>query len=371
MATALEEMRGGSVDATIASGDYRCRLDSGPGGCRLYVVRPQTAGCTFTLPNPAYIRAGAEANFVVINKGPNSISIRSNGATPIYTLATDRAVEVRIIAQGVDLWALSGPYVVSSGTALNGDRKPFEIAYTASNASAQTRVRNDIAQQYGYVGADGPAAVMVTIKANVVLGGGTATTASFDTGGWPAGTTMTIMMESGSYIAGRGGNGGAGQNAQTLGAGTPASGGNGGPAMYVRCNSALISMGTIGGGGGGGYGGLARPTSSPSYAGGGGGGGAGVPGGIGANGGLNMAGQQTANTRGQDGTLTAGGLGGAAESGNTSAGGPGRFGGGLGASGQAGGFGTSGSAGPAIQTLTGFTLTKITAGTILGAEVTV
>ncbi len=371
MANAIDEMRGGSVDATIASGNYRCRLDSGEGGCRLYVVRPQTAGCTFTLPNPAYIRPGAAPNFTVINKGPEAIEIRSFGAASIYTLAVNRAIEIRILIQGTDLWSLQGPFVVSSGTALNGNRKPFEITYTASSASAQTRVRNDVARQYGYVASDGPAAVMVTIKANVVIGGGTTTTASFDTGGWPAGTTMLVMMESGSYVVGRGGNGGVGMNAQTLGVGSPGNGIDGGPAMYVRCNTALVNMGTIGGGGGGGYGGLARPTTSPSYAGGGGGGGAGVPAGVGAAGGLNMAGQPTANTKGQDGTLVAGGAGGPAEAGNTSSGGRGRNGGGLGASGELGSFGTSGASGDAIRRDSSYTLTKITAGTILGPEVTV
>jgi hypothetical protein len=86
-----------------------------------------------------------------------------------------------------------------------------------------------------------------------------------------------------------------------------------------------------------------------------------------------MAGQQTSGTRGQDGTLVLGGLGGEAEPGNTSSttGGKGRSGGGLGANGQSGSFGTSGTAGDAIRTASGFTLIKLTAGTILGPEVTV
>ncbi len=369
MANAIDEMRGGSVDATIASGNYRCRLDSGEGGCRLYVVRPQTAGCTFTLPNPAYIRPGAAPNFTVINKGPEAIEIRSFGGVTITTLAVDRAVEVRVIIQGVDLWSLQGPFVVSTGTALNGNRKPFEITYTASSASAQTRVRNDVARQYGYVASDGPAAVMVTIKANVVIGGGTTTTASFDTGGWPTGTTMLVMMESGSYVVGRGGNGGTGQNA--VAATNPGSGTDGGPGFSVRCNTALVNMGTIAGGGGGGGGGVAASASSISYAGGGGGGGAGVPAGVGGAGGQDRFGAISSVRKGQDGTLTTGGLGGPKEPGNPSSGGDGRFGGGLGANGQSSSFTVQALSGDAIRTTTGFTLTKITAGTILGPEVTV
>lgn len=364
MATALEEMRGGSVDATIASGDYRCRLDSGPGGCRLYVVRPQTAGCTFTLPNPAHIRPGAEANFVVINKGPNSISIRSNGATPIYTLAANRAVEIRIAVQDVDTWVLAGPYVVSSGTALNGSRKPYELTYTASNTKP-TLIDLDLGNQFGYRRSDGPVALQVTIKSNVVLGSDNAAGYAVYTGAYPAGSTMLMILESGAIITGAGGTGGTGQTASATGmtAGT-----NGGGALAVYCNTTLVNGGRVQGGGGGGGGAARRLNNSVYLPGGSGGGGAGA---LAGNGGPAIGNPADPSTAGQAGSLLIAGNGGQ----TNISGAQGGQGGGPGQNGSAGQAGATagaagGSSGAAIGTATGFTLTKLVAGTILGSEIT-
>jgi len=360
--TAIDEQRGGSVDVTLGSPTvYQAGLPSGPGGVRLYVVRPTVAGSSFRLPNPNYCTVGAEPVCVIINKGTQSIDITNFGGTLITALAANRAIEAYLLIVGVDLWSPIGPFVVSSSGALNGNRKPFEVVYTASSTTV-TRVRNDVARQYGYVGADGPAAVAVTIKAGVVLGGGTPTGASFGTGGWPAGSTMLITLESGAFIAGRGGAGGRGQD--TAGNGLTA-GADGGLAMDVRVNAALINNGTIQGGGGGGGAGLLRTLSGITYPGGSGGGGAGAD--PGAGGGVVNGNSATA---GQPGSFTAGGLAGTA---GGYVGGVGGAPGALGGNGAPSGGGSSrGAAGVAITVNTsgGFSLTKIVAGTITGAETT-
>ena len=362
--TAIDEQRGGSVDVTLGSPTvYQAGLPSGPGGVRLYVVRPTVAGSSFRLPNPNYCTVGAEPVCVVINKGTQSIDITNFGGTLITSLAANRAIEAYLLIVGVDLWSPIGPFVVSSSGGLNGNRKPFEVVYTASSTT-RTNVRTDVAKQYGYVGADGPAAVAVTIKSGVVLGGGTPTGASLLTGGWPAGSTMLITLESGAFIAGAGGAGGRGADINGAGVGA---GGDGGLAMNVLVNAALINNGTIQGGGGGGGGAARRLINSVWLPGGSGGGGAGAN--PGAGGGI----VNTNNaTIGQAGSFTAGGLAGDAGGYQGGVGGaPGALGG-NGAPGTAGGGGARGAAGTAIQVLTsgGFSLNKIVAGTITGAETT-
>lgn len=363
--TAIDEQRGGSVDVTLGSPTvYQASLPSGPGGVRLYVVRPTVAGSTFRLPNPAYCSVGAEPVCVVINKGTQSIDIANFAGVVITPIAANRAVEAYLGVAGVDFWNLNGPFVVSSSGALNALRKPFEVVYTASSTTV-TRVRNDVAKQYGYVGADGPAAVSVTIKSGVVLGGGTPTSASFGTGLWPAGSTMLITLESGAFIAGAGGRGGRGQSVAINGT----AGAAGGLGMDIRVNAALVNNGTIQGGGGGGGGGANRLVSSVNVQGSSGGGGAGANPGAGE---IPPAGGPTSSA-GQAGSFTAGGAPGSIVATGGALGGTGGAPGQAGTAGQNGtaNNGTAGgAAGVAIQVFNTVTLNKLVNGTILGAEIT-
>lgn len=365
--TAIDEQRGGSVDVTLGSPTvYQAGLPSGPGGVRLYVVRPTVAGSSFRLPNPNYCTVGAEPVCVVINKGTQSIDITNFGGTLITALAANRAIEAYLLFVGVDLWSPIGPFVVSSSGGLNGNRKPFEVVYTASSTTV-TRVRNDVARQYGYVGADGPAAVNVTIKSGVVLGGGTPTSASFGTGAWPAGSTVFVTVESGAFIAGAGGRGGRGQSSAIAGT----AGAAGGLAMDVRVNTALVNNGTIQGGGGGGGGGANRLVSSVNVQGSSGGGGAGANPGAGE---IAPAGGP-ASSAGQAGSFTAGGAPGTIVAAGGALGGTGGAPGQAGTAGQSGtaNNGTAGGAAGVAITVNitnGFSLTKLVNGTILGAETT-
>jgi len=359
--TAIDEQRGGSVDVTLyVSTVYMARLPHGPGGVRLYVVRPMVVGSSFRMPHPDHCNVGADPVCVVVNKGTQPISMTTRGGTFITSLAAGFAVECYLGVVGVDLWYLSGPFVVGSNNALNAFRKPFDIVYTSSSSTV-TRVRNDIARQYGYVSADGPVAVNVRIKTNVVLGGGTPTSASFSTGSWPAGSTMAITLEDGAFIAGAGGAGGRGMDAAGNGMTT---GGNGGLAMDVRVNTLLINHGTIQGGGGGGAAGSRKLVASVWLPGGSGGGGAGAN--PGAGGGIVNS---MTSTIGQAGSFTAGGAGGTGGAGSNvggTGGAPGAFGSNI-------LFGSApGAAGVAItvNASNGYTLNKIVAGTITGAEMT-
>lgn len=361
--TAIDEQRGGSVDVTLGSATvYQGRMPTGPGGVRLYVVRPTVAGSTFRLPNPSYCSVGSEPVCVVINKGTQSINIASFGGVAITALAANRSIEAYLGFAGLDLWNLNGPFTVASSSALNGTRKPIELVYTASTTTG-TNFRVDAAKQFGYVGADGPVALTVTVKTGVVLGQGdmgsyfeTSPPAGTTTGSWPAGSTCLLIVESGAYIQGRGG---AGANQGTLYNG--ANGRAGGSALECWIPTCIQNNGYIRGGGGGGGGGNRKDTPSIIY-GGNGGGGAGAPGGT--NGTGTQAGTIAAGLEagGSGGQLSGGYAGGAG-------GGPGLPGSpGFGLNGATGGAG--GLAGPAIRRLSTITVTQFGSGVYAGGTIT-
>ena len=371
--TAIDEQRGGSVDVTLGSATvYQGRMPTGPGGVRLYVVRPTVAGSTFRLPNPSYCSVGSEPVCVVINKGTQSIDIASFGGVAITSLAANRSIEAYLGVVGFDYWNLNGPFTVASGSALNGTRKPIELVYTASTTGG-TNFRVDAAKQFGYVGADGPVALQVTVKTGVVLGQAAWTGLLFGsppagttTGGWPDGSTCLIVVEPGAYIQGRGGAGGTGMN--VAGAGMTA-GGAGGTALECLVPTTIVNNGFVRGGGGGGGGGARRTNNSILYVGGSGGGGAGAPGGAG---GPLVGG--VAGSAGGTGQLESGDAGGNpgvqhAQGGN--GGGPGI----AGQSGQAGSGGTGngaagGAAGYAIRRPTAIAVTQLGSGIYAGGTIT-
>jgi hypothetical protein len=83
--------------------------------------------------------------------------------------------------------------------------------------------------------------VKLYITVNGLISASNTSTTAFDTGNFPAGSS--IYLTNNNYIAGAGGNGG---NANSGG------GGNGGPALTLRLTTYITNNGTIGGGGGGG-----------------------------------------------------------------------------------------------------------------------
>ncbi|SIS49805.1 hypothetical protein [Insolitispirillum peregrinum] len=119
-------------------------------------------------------------------------------------------------------------------------RKPMTLSITASGRNINLRTLADAA---GYNGTS-PAAVTVTVAAGVIIGSTSTSTYALDTGTWPTGTTLRLIIGSGAYVVGRGGDGGYPPFT------TPAL--SGGPALRLRVATTIINLGTIGGGGGGG-----------------------------------------------------------------------------------------------------------------------
>jgi hypothetical protein len=179
----------------------------------------------------------------------------------------------------------------------------------------------------GFATAGTPGIWVVTIASGVVIGSSSTSTPSFDTGVFPAGSTLQIINN--GTIVGSGGNGG-GSLAHSCALPTGAEvGSNGGPALRAQLALTIINNNAIwGGGGGGGIGG-----GFGTWGGGGGGGAGSTPG---AGGGVA---QWPAPRPGSAGTISAGGAGGTYPAGQA-----GGAGGAPGLAGSAGGSG-SGCAG--------------------------
>ena len=194
--------------------------------------------------------------------------------------------------------------------------------------------------------------VDATTKALFIFEGGnkvgsqTASGLAVNTGTWPAGATVTLQLNEGSYIVGKGGD-----ESQA-----------GGTALSMAHPITLVNNGTIGGGGGGG--GYATGSNYRS----GGGGGAGYD--IGIKGTTQSAGGSA--TYGENGTLESGGAGGSiVTTGSEPQFSTGGDGGDLGDAGQ-NAFGDAtntngGAAGAAIEQ-NGNTLTITTLGDVRGTN---
>lgn len=105
------------------------------------------------------------------------------------------------------------------------------------------------------------------IENGVVVGSSSNLTASIDTGSWPAGATVTLQPNSGSFIVGKGGDGGGSiSGAPTVG----------GLALLLNNDITIDNSGVVGGGGGGGGNASVSSLGKTALAGGGGGAGSNV-----------------------------------------------------------------------------------------------
>lgn len=192
--------------------------------------------------------------------------------------------------------------------------------------------------------------VEFTVAGNI--GSSSTATAALDTGTWPAGSTIKLIVPAVSdgsnspangVIAGAGGNGG----------GSRQSGFSGGNAMNLNYNLTINNNGIIGGGGGGGGVGTDIVIGNIRYA--GGGGGAGIS--IGAGG--------SGNASGVAGTYLNGGAGGNYSSGRALGGAGGSLGNGGGTGFRSDGTFVGGAAGKCIN-LNGYAVSTLGTGSYLG-----
>jgi len=236
-------------------------------------------------------------------------------------------------------------------SALSSDPNHHIIIIAANTTGFNLRSRHD--DLYGTPVAGN--LVTCIINSGVVVGATGSTVPAFDTGDWPAG--VTIVVEINGTIQGAGGDGGKGTKVTSNSGGVTSrtlakAGLAGGTAYKARYAHSIDGTGFVKGGGGGGGGGGAFAVASETKFGGAGGGGAGRIVGQGA------TVWDSHQTEGDDGTLTAGGLGKNGSSGGD--GGKGGNGGGPAVAGQdgvtvgGGGFlervgGLGGAAGKAVE----------------------
>ena len=195
------------------------------------------------------------------------------------------------------------------------------------------------------------------VEAGVIIGSAALATDTIDTGTWPAGATVTLQINSGGYIVGRGGKG-----ASATGSVSPEAGSD---AINMSFALELINNGIIGGGGGGG----GYSDDGDAEAAGGGGAGNDV-GSFGTGTQWIGSGSPSVLRYPSNGTISLGGQGGQVtqlSSGSFTNGGIGGVLGAVGASGSGGSSnGAGGAAGSAINK-NSFVLTQTTAGDIRGA----
>ena len=171
----------------------------------------------------------------------------------------------------------------------------------------------------------------VVISPDCYVGSTSRLSAAFHVDVLPDGSSLELVLSTGSIIVGKGGTGGTGAPSGTCGCSAGGDGTDGGFSLKLEFPVHIINDGTIGAPGGGGGGGGAECSYIWNASAGGGGGGAG----FGDGGGINGCGV-TLNrfgSPGKQGTAFLGGLGGSRGNDFTAFGG---YGGGLGQSGKAG-----------------------------------
>lgn len=354
--TAETEWFGDSLDATITT-NYRLRPPSGlPGCCRFYVLRPTNPSLDATLPDAR--RCQIASKLVVANHGTQTLTIKDAAGGTVTTVAVGRACELLVLANATAAGSWIALDTASTlGTSLVHDRVPVDIVISESIATGINL--REWAFDLGFRSDAYPYAVRCTIRRGITVGRTDSTAEAFYTGTWPTNSTLLLTLEPFSCISGRGGAGGRGGDVSGL---LAQPGGAGGHGLGISVTTALINHGTIQGGGGGGGGGV-RSGTLPGA---GGGGGAGYYPGAGGAPGNGAQGAPSAGF-GKGAGIFSPGWAGFTGSLATSAG----AGGSPGGSGTAGTGAGGGIAGSAIRRVSAYTLTKIVAGTISGAEVTI
>lgn len=350
--TAYDEHYGVGIDQDI-SADYILRLPYGENGATCYVLRPSVAGLNARLPLAAW--AGKWTRYTIANHGAHSLNIRDLLGTLIYALAVGERITLTL-TDTTTLWGTWVTNVKTSalGTTLVHDRTPLRVSF-GTWAGNGINLRDYCNTALRYDGSK-PSAIYCQLRNNIVIGSEITSQPAFDTGTWPAGTTVLLEIQAGCKIVGIGGRGGNGQNWPA--SVNPQDGFPGGDAIVTRIDMGLVNYGTISSGGGGGGGG--RAVSG--VGGGGGGGGAGYQPSQAGNGGTpggfpgSLGGIGTNSPGGNGGQN--GGFGGA----------PGLDGSPATGGGQPNG-GAGGARGNAIKRLSTVTVNKIVAGTINGPEV--
>jgi hypothetical protein len=311
-------------------------------------VNYNTAGSVGLSPSGVY-------SSLAVASGPSHGSASISGTTATYTPTSGYS--------GLDSFAYTatGPGGTSSPATVSVTVQPNPIV--TINVTSASNLRT-LANNNGYNGASGVQYQFV-VPSGTTIEGSSGGGAAIDTGTWPSGVTLSMVVSGNVY--GGGGNGGNG-SCSNLNAG---SGGQGGDAVYIQAPiSVTVNAGgsiQAGGGGGGGAGDYGVSNGHGGSAGScGAGGGGGFPDGSGGLGSSSTSGL-SAGSNGAPGTTSGGGAGGSTGL-PGGAGGNAATAGGQGATGNSPGVGgPGGSPGYAIR-FNGNAVTVNNSGTITGTQ---
>lgn len=261
---------------------------------------PSVGGTSITTPynttRSGTISVSGVYSSTAVSANPSYGSASISGTTVTYTPSSGYS--------GSDSFAVtaSGPGGTSAPATVSVTVQPNPVV--TINVTSASNLRT-LANNNGYGGASGVQYQFV-IPAGTTVMGSSGGGAAIDTGTWPSGVTLSLIVNGAVY--GGGGNGGYGGSSTVSGvAGGGGNGSNGGDAVYVQAPLSVVvnSGGAIEGGGGGGGGGATSVYSSKITSSGEGcGGGGGFPDGAGGSGGRG-------GSAGGSGTTSGGGAGGA------------------------------------------------------------
>lgn len=351
----VTEHVGDSRKVTLNADGYILSMAGGvPGSCRFYELVPNATRIV-VLPFAGYQRKGE--SLTCWNNSAETILFVNQALGLVATAAAGQVLKFYLTDNSTasGLWTYTAPAGVA-GSPVTFGRVPLDCRIGKDVTDFNLRFYWN---QHGY-DASQPAALRVwmgTPDYVYVAGASTTTSVGFDSGPWPAGTTLLLVNY--GIISGRGGDGGIGGPASGLVLMDALNGRQGGDAMRLRVPTAIVNHGKIQGGGGGGAGGAGQ---SGFAGGGGGGGGAGYLHSVGG-----VAGQGGGSTPGISGGAYGGGIGGSGANSGGRGGDPGARGSGSNDSPTFIG-GEGGYPGNSIMRLSAVTVTKIRVGTILGAE---
>ena len=356
MRTVEEEFFGRVLDlGDPGATPFKLPLSVGQGGAQTFKFSLTSVTRTAILPLvdltggvAPYMPSGGEPAFILVNVGGSAgtLNVIDGFGIPVVSIPTGKVAEIYLLSSVGSFFGVWSYRLLDAavGSSLPNDRIAFDIEIPGTTVGID--LYRILTAEYGY---DGFSAVAIRARILGDIGNQTTSQATFYATGFPTGSLLTLTVNPGVGIYGRGGEGGYGGFPSIL----AGPGEAGGDAMFLGINTNIYNYGIIGGGGGGGGGGAVVSGTG----GGGGGGGAGFVSGKGGRGGPPGGGD------GAKGQLLYGGAGGAAPS----------NGGGGGSAGAAGspGSGGGGAAGRSIVRLAANTVTKVVVGTILGSEVAV
>ncbi|NJO63601.1 MAG: hypothetical protein HC836_37050 [Richelia sp. RM2_1_2] len=246
-------------DATLAISPTSIVQDEGDSGTTTY---------TYTVTKTGVVPFTTTVDWAVTGSGGNPAtasdfvgSVLPSGSLSFSSVETTKQIVVNVAGDvnyeadqeftvtlsNVSPGTVTLTTATATGTITEDDAEQFNITLSSSTNNYNLRTAVD---NLGYSGV-GPAIVNVTVNGGVIIGSANNSTYAFDTGTFPA--TSTINITNNGRIQGAGGAGGGANGG---------GGADGGPALRVQYATSVTNNSEIWSGGGGGRAGSGNSTNT-------------------------------------------------------------------------------------------------------------